>query len=127
MTLTAKLTEQFAEFWAKQQELNVHQDDLSKRISCSFPDILNHFNSFVENEINPKLPEGYKLDDAIHICYDPSCAKCVITTGLYLTPKGKSHGPMEFQDIILPMLEKYAERYKVWIKEVEPGFDIGGN
>lgn len=116
------LTELLKDIRAKQIELNIQQDRIRQEAAYFYVNVLNHFNNYVELEINPKLPEGHKLLPASQVDYTLT-GQFEITTGVYQTPDKEHGGPLPLERIILPLLKEY-EAQNHWIKVINPGFEV---
>jgi hypothetical protein len=95
--------------------------EANKDVEALIPQVLDHFNNYLEHVINPALPAGYSINKATDACYYHDRG-FVITTGCYNTPFGPTCEPIECEGIVLDLIWEYQENHKwAWI---ETGFEF---
>ncbi len=117
------LTERFSELLNEQREANAKLERVKEKADDLLLEAITHFDAYVEQVINPKLPEGYRLLAAKSVEYHVS-GHYEIITGVYRTPKGISEESNKtLEDIILPLLDEYKRKH-CWIGKIIPGFSL---
>ena len=87
------------------------------------PEVLNHFNKYINEVINPSIPEGYSLPPS-KTCFYEERGFNIWTASTIKMPNGEFFGgPFEFERTIMDLTEKYKEN-NPWISRVTISFDL---
>ncbi|MBN2052010.1 hypothetical protein JW756_00730 [Candidatus Woesearchaeota archaeon] len=108
---------------AQMREITEYHTQLQAAGRHLAPMVLKHFNQYVENVINPKLPQGYILLPSEHVFFGDRLKRpgFEITTGSIQTPQGNSKGPFEFEAIIMDLFHEYQAQTP-WVTYIDYGF-----
>jgi len=107
------------------KEITILHNELMHKGQQLKPHVLQHFNSYVKNVINPKLPTGHVLVESEYVSFGDRLGKpgFEITTGLIKSPSGFSRGPWEFERIIIKLCDEYRVKAK-WVVHIDYGFEL---
>jgi len=90
--------------------LECKREYIKKKSKTLIPLVLKHFNWFVQQTVNPELPEGYEIGDSERCEYD-------VGKGGYIVYKGKMNCP-EVCGQVKDLFIQYQERYD-WVSEIK--------
>jgi len=98
--------------------------ELNRDTSAFLLKAIQLFDCYVDNEINSKLPEGYRLSNARNMHYDEVSGCYEVTTGDFqVSDDAPEVPPKRLEDIVLPLLEEYQRKH-IWIGKIIKGFSL---
>lgn len=94
---------------------------LEEEIDQLKPQVLQHFNEYVDGVINNEIPEGYRLPPSRECFYMNGGFNIWTPAHLQLSPGEFSRGPFQFERIIAKLRDKYVEETP-WVSDVNITF-----
>jgi len=101
--------------------LTTLENTLNEAVNAVVPAVVNHFNIFLEFQLNPCLPPGYGMQKSVGASFEGGFF--TLYPGDYITPKGVSRGPLGFENIVLDMFEKYKNE-NPWVDRIAYKFIV---
>ena len=96
---------------------------LEEEIDQLKPQVLQHFNEYIDRVINNEIPEGYRLPPSKVCFYNDDGFNPWTAPHLQLSPGEFSRGPFQFERIIVKLRDEYVEETP-WVSHVNINFSL---
>ena len=100
----------------KFHQLREKQKQFLKEVEEVEPFVLEHFNNYIRDKINPALPNGNSLPYST-TCFLEQGGFKIHTSSFLKTPHGNFNGPVEYERIIMDLVKEY-EKKTPWVSWV---------
>jgi hypothetical protein len=91
---------------------------LKEKSKTLLPIVLKHFNWFIQETVNPQLPEGYIIGDSEKCEYDVGENGYVIYMGEMNWPEGNDEDVPRVSGQIQDLFIQYQEMYE-WVQGIK--------